>query len=85
MIVNARDLNLDAWSSGWGDPTALQRMAGEIAAFNTRLAAEGGHCTHRDLLDIQNALNTLALAIARVEREVAERITALSTGGRNGN
>jgi len=83
--VNARDLNLDAWSSGWGEPTALQRMAAEIAAFNTRLAAEGRHCSRRDLLDIQNALNALALAIARVEREVTERITALSTGGRNGN
>jgi len=83
--VNARDLNLGAWSSGWGEPTALQRMADEIAAFNTRLAAEGRRCTPRDLLDIQNALNTLALAIARVERAVTERITALSTGGRNGN
>ncbi len=64
---------------------ALHRMAGEITAFSMRLAAEGRHCTHRELLDIQNTLNTLALAIARVERVVTERIARLSTGGCNGN
>lgn len=78
--MNARDLNLEAWSCGWGEPTALRRMAAEVAVFNTRLAAEGRHCTRRDLLDIQNALNTLALAVARVERAVTERITTLRRG-----
>jgi len=83
--VNAQDLNLAGWSSGWGHPTALDRMAAEIAAFNTRLAAEGRNCTRRDLLDIQAALNALALEIARVERVVTERIGALRTVTRDGN
>ena len=83
--MNGQDLNLARLSASLGHPTALYRTAGEIAAFNVRLAAEGKHRTRGELLDIQTALNTLALAIARVERIVTERITALSTGGRNGN
>jgi hypothetical protein len=83
--VNGQDLNLDRLSAGLGHPTALYRTAGEIAAFNMHLAAEGKHRTRGELLDIQTALNTLALAIARVERMVTERIAALTAGARNGN
>ena len=83
--MNGPDLNLGRWSAGLGHPTAVYRTAGEIAAFNTHLAAEGQHRTRGELLDIQTALNTLALAIARVGRIVTERIAALTAGARNGN
>ncbi|MGD0072842.1 MAG: hypothetical protein ABSD31_00715 [Candidatus Binataceae bacterium] len=78
--MKAQNLNLDTWKSGWGDPNALKRMAAEITAFNKRLIAEGSNCKRRDLLEIQNALNTLAIAIGHVERAVTERITVLKRG-----
>ncbi|MGO9356784.1 MAG: hypothetical protein ACLP1D_03810 [Xanthobacteraceae bacterium] len=78
--MKAQDLNLDAWKSGWGDPSALRRMAAEITAFNKRLSADGNNSTPRDLLEIQNALNALAIAIGHVERAVTERITVLKRG-----
>ena len=82
--MNARDLNLEAWGSSWGDPAALEQMAAALADFNTRLLAEGKRCAPDDLREIQGALNALATAVMRVERIVAGRVTALRMGACHG-
>jgi hypothetical protein len=83
--VNAKELNLGALNSGWGDPVSLDRMTCEIAAFNNRLAAEGNRCSQSDLRAIQNLLSSLAIEIARMEHAVSDRIATLNLVTRHGN
>jgi len=72
-------------TAGLGDVTALCRLTDEITALNKHLAAQGRHFTRRELLDLQDNLNTLALFVARIKSLVSERIAVLTAGGFNGD
>ncbi len=70
--------------SGVADPTSLSRLTEEVTALSTELVAERSRYTRRELFDIRNNLNTLALVIARIKCLVSERIAVLTAGGFNG-